>query len=173
MDALKPTIRAYDTACSLPLERFAPAPYLKLSGIVAILGEVLEADGRPEQAYEIFVAGLSHLQSHWPELTGKERLRGVALAHKVGEMTETYQLGKDEEEKWLTWAAQEALRITKGDSNVKEENGESVSMMLTELDLPKWVNIVDIAAPIEALGAFYAKMQNTECVQNLIFRKGY
>jgi len=144
-----------------------------LSGIVAILGEVLEADGRPKQAYEVLVAGLSYLQSHWPELAGKERLRGVALAHKVGEMSEMYQLGEDEEEKWLTWAAQEAIRIAKGDNNVKEENEESVSTMLTELDLPKWVNIVDIAAPIEALGAFYAKIQNIECVQILIFRKGY
>lgn len=56
-------IRALVTANELPLERFSPEPYLKLSGIAIVLGEVLEKDNRPQEAYEVYETALNQLQN--------------------------------------------------------------------------------------------------------------
>ncbi|ETW78062.1 hypothetical protein HETIRDRAFT_325616 [Heterobasidion irregulare TC 32-1] len=159
--------RAYDTALALPLESLSPAPYLKISGIAATLGDVLESNNRPKAAYDVYVAALAHLQAHSAELSGEERLRGVALAHKLGEMAYTYQVGEEEEERWLSWAVEEMVRVTK---NLGEAagagsvglDGEEPKVILAELELPRWMSVADVGAPVEALGAFYARMGNIE-----------
>ncbi|KZT23713.1 hypothetical protein NEOLEDRAFT_1136204 [Neolentinus lepideus HHB14362 ss-1] len=129
--------RALETAQSLPLSDFSPEPYLKLSGIAVALAEVLEANGKPEEAYKTYADALDRLKkaisyseqlklqelassaptskdtpTHETELvlTGPERLRAVAIACKLGEMADTYQQPETEEEQWLTWAVEELLR---------------------------------------------------------------
>lgn len=160
-------LRAYDTALALPLESLSPAPYLKISGIAATLGDVLESNNRPKAAYDVYAAALAHLQVHSAELSGEERLRGVALAHKLGEMAYTYQVGEEEEERWLSWAVEEMVRVTKslgeaaGAGNVGPD-GEEPKVILAELEMPRWMSVADVGAPIEALGAFYARMGNIE-----------
>ena len=160
-------LRAYDTALALPLESLSPAPYLKISGISATLGDVLESNNRPKAAYDVYAAALAHLQAHSAELSGEERLRGVALAHKLGEMAYTYQVGEEEEERWLSWAVEEMVRVTKslgeaaGAGNVGPD-GEEPKVILAELEMPRWMSVADVGAPIEALGAFYARMGNIE-----------
>ena len=75
-----------------------------------------------------------------------------------------------EEEKWLVWGVEEILRIvqdsqTKSDVGVSEKiNGSSDEsrMVLAELELPGWVTTTDLGAPLEALGAFYARSGNLE-----------
>ncbi|KAI0052142.1 hypothetical protein FA95DRAFT_1553815 [Auriscalpium vulgare] len=154
--------RAYETALSLPKESLAPQPYLKLSGISVLLGEVLESNGRPKSAYEAYSECLAHLQSNWSALAGQEKMRAVAIAHKLGEMADTYQQGEEEEERWLTWAVEEVLRISKDASDSSQSAdkmpGEDGKIVLAELELPKWVSTTDVGAPLEALGTFYAKV---------------
>ncbi|KDQ58446.1 hypothetical protein JAAARDRAFT_176397 [Jaapia argillacea MUCL 33604] len=110
-------------------------------------------------------------------LTGPERLRAISIASKLGEMAETYQQPLEEEEKWLTWAVEELLRTLRDSqrhphlpspdnqehrkSNEEKEEQE-VKLVLSDLDLPHWVRKTDIGAPIEALGAFYAKSGKLE-----------
>ncbi|KAI0252470.1 hypothetical protein BJV78DRAFT_1281594 [Lactifluus subvellereus] len=150
--------QALETALSLPPDRFAPSPYLKLSGIAIALGEVLEEDKQPKKAYEIYLAALEHLQGHWSSLTHEEKLRAISIGQKLGEVADTYQLGEEEEERWLTWSVEEVLKLAKDVGSVKSgRNTEESYLALADLELPKWVSVTDIGAPLETLGAFYAR----------------
>jgi hypothetical protein len=140
----------------MPPDRFSPSPYLKLSGIAITLGEVLEEDDQPKKAYETYLAALEHLRRHWSTLTNEERLRAISLGQKLGKMAETYQLGEEEEERWLTWSVEEVLKLANDVGNVKP-GGKSEESILADLELPKWVSVTDIGAPLETLGAFYAR----------------
>ncbi|KAH9933738.1 uncharacterized protein B0H18DRAFT_981821 [Fomitopsis serialis] len=162
--------RAYETALALPLATFSPSPHLKLSGIAIALASTLEAADRPEPAFEVYTDALSRLRAAnaASPLTGPERMRAVAIASKLGEMAETYQLPVAEEERWLTYAVEELLRILrdetrKGELVVEGEAQEgSIPLMLAELEMPPWVTKTDVGAPLEALGRFYAREGNVE-----------
>jgi len=162
--------RAYETALALPLATFSPAPHLKLSGIAIALASTLEAADRPEPAFEVYTDALSRLRAAnaASPLTGPERMRAVAIASKLGEMAETYQLPVAEEERWLTYAVEELLRIvrdetSKGELTVEGEAEEgNIPLMLAELEMPPWVTKTDVGAPLEALGRFYAREGNVE-----------
>ena len=167
--------RAYDKALSLPLSVFSPAPHLKLSGLAIALASVIEDDDRPQPAYEVYVDALARIQSAKEPLTGRERLRAVALASKLGEMAETYQLPVAEEERWLTWAVEELLHIVRDEGGNRKlavestegkegQEGQEEPLMLAELDLPPWVTKTDLGAPLEALGRFYSREGNVEYV---------
>jgi hypothetical protein len=94
-------------------------------------------------------------------------------------MAETYSFGDAEEEKWLTWSVERLLEIVQehgvalrsGPSeNGTEERGqenqaEEVRLVLADLDLPEWVTKTDLGAPLEALGAFYARQGKVESVR--------
>ncbi|KZT01242.1 uncharacterized protein LAESUDRAFT_664358 [Laetiporus sulphureus 93-53] len=166
--------KAYDKALSLPLSVFSPAPHLKLSGLAIALASVIEDDDRPQPAYEVYVDALARIQSAKESLTGRERMRAVALASKLGEMAETYQLPVAEEERWLTWAVEELLHIVRDEGGNgtlavegmegkgEHEGQEKEPVMLAELDLPPWVTKTDLGAPLEALGRFYSRGGNVE-----------
>ena len=150
--------RAFETALSLPSDKFSPLPYLKLSGIAITLSEVLEEDGQPKKAYETYVIALEHLKQHWISLTGEERLRAISIGQKLGEMADTYQLGDEEEERWLTWSVEEVLKLAKDKGSPRlDGKSQDSHLVLSDLELPKWVSVTDIGAPLEALGAFYAR----------------
>ncbi|KAH9039188.1 hypothetical protein EDB84DRAFT_1477997 [Lactarius hengduanensis] len=150
--------QAYETALSLPSEKFSPSPFLKLSGIAITLSEVLEEDGQPKKAYETYVNALEHLKQHWAVLTGEERLRAISMGQKLGEIADTYQLGDEEEERWLTWTVEEVLKLAKDNGSPRlGGKSEDSHLVLSDLELPKWVRVTDIGAPLEALGAFYAR----------------
>lgn len=195
---LIPMCSAYETALSLPSSIFAPSPYLKLSGIAVTLASVLEADGRPKDAWDVYVQALSLTQSPTPptcpppstneassdreapsatslpqaervDLTPQEVLRQVSIAHKLGQMAEAYSFGEAEEEKWLNWSVEKLLGIVNkygvvlgGNSGAVEGKDSEVKALLADLELPGWVTKEDIAAPLEALGAFYARRGNIE-----------
>ena len=108
-------------------------------------------------------------------LSGPERLRAVALASKLGEMAETYQLPVAEEERWLTYAVEELLRLIRDETargqpgivvegEGSEERKDGTPLMLAELEMPPWVTKTDVGAPLEALGRFYAREGNVEYV---------
>ncbi|KAI0298704.1 hypothetical protein B0F90DRAFT_1818571 [Multifurca ochricompacta] len=131
--------QALETALSLPPDLFSPSPYLKLSGIAITLGEVLEEDNQPKKAYETYLTALEHLQGHWSSLTSEEKLRAISIGQKLGEMVDVYQLGDEEEERWLTWSVEEVLKLAKdvGSAGPGEESRES-HLVLSDLGLPKW-----------------------------------
>jgi hypothetical protein len=150
--------RSLQTALSLPPDRFSPSPYLKLSGIAITLCEVLEQDNKPKEAYEGYISALDHLRQNWFVLTNEEKLRGISLGQKLGEMADTYQLGEAEEERWLTWSVEEVLKLAKTiGSPMPASKNEENHLVLSDLELPKWVSVADIGAPLETLGAFYAR----------------
>lgn len=149
---------------------FAPEPHLKLSGIAIALAEVLEHSNRPNEAYETYSTALAQLraaQDAGEELSDRERMRGVAIAHRLGEMAEVQQRTPEEVERFLTFAVEEMLRVFKHmppldgeDTKGKEKDTGAeaqTGIMLAELELPWWVSKTDVAAPLEALGRFYGQ----------------
>ena len=85
-------------------------------------------------------------------------------------MAETYQLPVAEEERWLTYAVEELLRLIRDETArgrivVEGEERRDETMMLAELEMPPWVTKTDVGAPLEALGRFYAREGNVECVR--------
>lgn len=179
--------RAFQTALSLPYQTFAPYPYLKLSGIASLLSEVA-SDRHSREALQIaweLGAGPSEQHSPLPNaektpstvvegvpgwscytLCKEERLRRVALAYKLSQMASERDL--DEEEKWLIWAVEEVLRLSglgmtkaNSDANIKAQENTG-SSALEDLELPSWMSKTDLGAPLEALGALYAKKGRIE-----------
>ena len=173
---------AYQTALALPLSVLGSDPYLKLSGIAAVLVEVAPERRAKEVLQSVWDKGnvSTSASSDSPEdagsssndwvtytLTNEERLRRVAVACKLAELC-TNEEG-EEEEKWLVWAVGEVLRL----AGVQTKNGDSVggtarldststSVVLAELELPSWMRRVDLGAPLAALGSVYARKGNVE-----------
>ncbi|KAG6830446.1 hypothetical protein H0H87_008084 [Tephrocybe sp. NHM501043] len=164
--------RAWNTSKTLPIEVYKNEPHLKTSGIAVLLASVLEANGKHEQAYDIYLESLTSLQRAGTEgeLSGPEKLRAIAISYKLGEMAGELQR-PEEEEKHLVWAVEailkSVLRLGEKDESAPDHVPESVSSfpadpdtrtMISELSLPEWATKTDIAAPLEALGAFYAQV---------------
>ena len=148
----------------LPADTFASDPYLKISGIGIALAGVLEAHDRPKEAYHVYSDVLQILQRQLEagRLGGEERMRAVAVACKLGEMAEEWQQPEEEEERWLTWAVGELLKVVRDNQGEREESEETSRVVLAELELPSWTSRQDIGAPLEALGAFYARTGNVQ-----------
>lgn len=191
--------RAWETSLTLPISTLSPQPHLKISGIAILLGSVLEMGDRPKAAYEVYEQALTYLRDTVPasstssapippeeptDLLATEdervlRLRAVALASKLGEMAEVYDLGNETEEKWLSWAVEEVLRVVAAASSTSPSSPSSSSWTtpgdvqgsnpLADLDLPPWIQKTDIGAPMEALGAFYARTGRFEYVFLFLF----
>jgi len=131
---------------------------LKLSGIAITLCEVLEQDNKSKEAYERYIVALEHLRNNWSALTYEEKLRAISIGQKLGEMADTYQVGEAEEERWLTWSVEEVLKLAKAIGSSKSgSNNEENHLVLSDLEIPKWASVTDIGAPLESLGAFYAR----------------
>ncbi|GLB42037.1 putative tpr domain-containing protein [Lyophyllum shimeji] len=162
--------RAYETSKMLPRESFKEEPYLKISGIAILLATVLEASGKNIQAYDVYLDALKLLQDADKEgkLSGREKLRAVSISYKLAEMAAAMSMPEDEE-KHLVWAVEAILKnvMRLGEKLERPEQAAKIEsalppdsdtgVMITELALPKWATKTDVAAPLEALGTFYAK----------------
>ncbi|KAH0835839.1 hypothetical protein J3R83DRAFT_9708 [Lanmaoa asiatica] len=173
--------RAFQTALALPLSVLGSDPYLKLSGIAAILTEVAPERRAKEVLRSVWAKGdvSNFASSDFPgdsngsndwaayTLTNEERLRRVAVACKLAELCTNEE--EEEEERWLVWAAEEVLRL----AGVQTKNGDSAgsnarsdstsaSVVLADLELPSWMRRVDLGAPLAALGSVYARKGNVE-----------
>lgn len=163
--------RAWETSKKMTLEQFGIHPYLKTTGIAITLAGALEADGKQEQAYQIYQEALNLLQEGPGNTTSRlrtglsapERLRCVAIAHKLGELAEELHKPEEEEEKWLVYSVETVLRDIMGATPAatvsieKGEGKEELSDLMGHLKLPVWATSHDIAAPFEALATFYSK----------------
>jgi hypothetical protein len=122
----------------------------------------------PKEAYQVYSDVLRILQRELDagRLGGEERMRAVAVACKLGAMAEEWQQPEEEEERWLSWAVGELLKVVKDHhgraGQDKTELEASTRVVLSELDLPSWASRQDVGAPLEALGAFYARSGNVE-----------
>lgn len=168
----------------MTLEQFGIHPYLKTTGIAITLAGVLEADGKQEQAYQIYQEALNLLQEGPGNTTSRlrtglsapERLRGVAIAHKLGELAEELHKPEEEEEKWLVYSVETVLRDIMGATPAatvsieKGEGKEELSDLMGHLKLPVWATSHDIAAPFEALATFYSKAGKIRSVSYIIRR---
>jgi len=165
---------AYQTALSLPPSTFSPNPYLKLSGIAAVLTEVIPDRKAREVLEDVWnktagssLSGNSAPVDTWASytLTDEERLRRVAIACKLAELSSERI---EEEERWLVWAVEAVVKLAglgmhrkqTGLQDMKEPSQTQV--ILAELELPSWMRKDDLAAPLAALGNLYAKKGNVE-----------
>ncbi|KIJ15948.1 hypothetical protein PAXINDRAFT_180535 [Paxillus involutus ATCC 200175] len=177
--------RAYQTALSLPPSVLSPDPYLKLSGIAAVLAEVAPEQQAKAVLQRVWDKGGTFKsptlsadgsetspaadpnQVSWASysLTDEECLRRVAVACKLAELCSERS---EEEEKWLVWGVEEVLRLagaqTKATGGVRADDPDASSrpVVLAELELPPWMRKVDLGAPLAALGALYARKGNVE-----------
>lgn len=163
---------AYQTALSLPPSTLSPNPYLKLSGIAAVLAEVIP-DRKAREVLEdvwnkatnssLSASGLpvDNWASYTP--TDEERLRRVAIACKLAELSSDRI---KEEEKWLVWAVETVINLVGPNAQHKliqnTQESPQAQVMLVELELPPWMRKDDLAAPLAALGNLYAKKGNVE-----------
>jgi len=155
------------TANSLPISLFAPEPHLKISGIALSLASVLEQNHKPERAFEVYEEALGKLPKTLEALTGKEKLRAVGIAYKLGEMAEVVKGKEEKEERYFAWAVEALVKSMKDD--VEGGTGGSQEMIshgddpvVKELQLPEWATKTDVAAPFEALGSFYVRTGKLE-----------
>ncbi len=142
---------------------------MKLSGIAIALAGVLEENGKPQAAYDVYASALQRLRAA-NGLSGRERLRTVGVAYKLGEMAEIYQQSTKEEERWLVYAVEEMLRILRdeqlGSVPSSSATGERTEVeqqwILSDLELPSWADKTDVVSPLQALGAFYNRTGRQE-----------
>lgn len=164
------------------MSALGPDPYLKLSGIAAVLAEVAPQRRAKEVLQSVWdrgevsssasphstVNGASSSTSEWATytLTDEERLRRVAVACKLAELCSNED--GEEEERWLVWAVEEVLRLTgvqgknADSSGTGRPDGTSTHVVLAELELPSWMRRADLGAPLAALGSVYAQKGNVE-----------
>lgn len=166
--------RAYQTALSFPPSMLSPNPYLKLSGIAAVLAEVIPDRKAREVLEDVWnktasssLSGDGAPVDTWASYTptDEERLRRVAIAYKLAELSSERI---EEEERWLVWAVEAVVKLAglgthhkpTGLQDTKESSQTQV--ILAELELPPWMRKDDLAAPLAALGNLYAKKGNVE-----------
>lgn len=101
-------------------------------------------------------------------LSQQERMRAVALSHKLSELAEALKRPKDEQEEWLVYSVETILKHVMGRSGVSElvvretdpragKTLEESAAIFEELELPQWIVHHDLAAPFEALASFYSR----------------
>lgn len=127
-----------------------------------MLATSLELAGKIDEAYDVYVDVLNQMQAARERgpLTDPESLRTVAIAYRLGHLAHSMKKPKEEEEKWLVHAVQTLLKDVMSVPVAGEliQNGDSeTQIMVSELQLPKWVTKHDLAAPFEALASFYTR----------------
>ena len=168
---LKVCHRAWETAQTLPIAVYGPDPHLKLTGILIALAEVMELNGKPHEAYELMDNYLDNLppldeEVTYHEWSGAERMRLIAMAHKLGLMAESHSRPQKDQEKWLTWAVERTLKDIRhvNESSGRSTPGPGTGQPLHELELPDWVAQSDLLVLLESLSEFHAKTNKTRYV---------
>lgn len=143
-----------------------------ITAIGMALADVMEIRNEHQKAYDVYVDAFKVLEKANEEvgLTGSERLRAVAIGHKLGGMVETCGKTTEEEAKWLVFAVEEILKLVRDAQKDKKLQGRgpvssiSKPLSLGEIELPDWIRKTDVGAPLESLAAFYRRTGNYEYV---------
>ncbi|KAJ7211227.1 hypothetical protein GGX14DRAFT_449543, partial [Mycena pura] len=156
---------AWETAVRLPPEAFSADPYLKITGIAVDLAGELEEDGKTQEAYGLYSEALDLLRSASGQarLSGPERLRGVSLAVKLGQLAGECGVSAEEEEGLHVWAVEEVLKLLM-DIQAKSPAGDAAAQPIDflNLKLPPWLTKTDISVPLQELGDFYTRVGKSE-----------
>ena len=142
-------------------------PLLKTTGIAATLGGLYETRDRLSEAYNVYSTALGDVQAALDTASGRERMRGVALAQKVGAigLALNDESHLDGAEAALSWAASELLRLTKSSPNADlARTDDGPNQTISELKLPSWVTTVDFGSSFEHLGMLYLHRHKGEYV---------
>lgn len=162
--------------------KLEPNALLKLSGLFIALGSFFEEQGRLLEAYDAYHDGLDFVQEQ--ATTGEERMRGVAIAQKLGDLARIAEVARElpplsqsaaaEEdggvtsvaEKHLRWSVEELLRllpvVPQKNQPGQEITNREEATLLSDLDLPPWVSRTSLGASLEALGQLYAAQGRAE-----------
>ena len=129
----------------------------------------MEESNKLESAFEVYEEALERLPEKWEGLSGKERLRAIGIAYKLGEMARTMSDKEKKEEGYLAWAVEALLKSMNserksGDESVGKSEDVNDDLVMKTLQLPEWATQTDIAAPFEALGSFYLRTGRSEYV---------
>ena len=127
---------------------FAPEANLKLSGIAVALGGVLEENRKPQAAYDVYADAYERLQVVG-DRSGPEKARAGAIAYKLGELAHALQQ-YDKEENWYDVAIREILREAVPQKSAAITASQAA---LTDLELPTWIDKVDVVEPMRAYAA--------------------
>ncbi|KAJ7634894.1 hypothetical protein FB45DRAFT_476844 [Roridomyces roridus] len=149
--------KAWNTAITRPIEEFNAEPYLKITGIAVDLAGELEDEGDFKEAFAVYRSALDLVRGRPPEqlLSGRERLRAVSLAVKLGQLAPACDIPVQEEEKILVWAVEEMLKLL-------VDTHAGAPLDFTRLNLPKWLTRTDICVPLQELGDFYSRVGKME-----------
>ncbi|KAJ7683005.1 hypothetical protein B0H17DRAFT_1074968, partial [Mycena rosella] len=164
-----------DTALTLPISAFKNEPYLRLTGIAIDLAGELEEQGNAAEAYALYSEALVLIRNRTqsggkldsPEqeqglsgLSGKERLRAVALAVKLGGLAAACVVPLEEEEKIRVFAVEEVLKLLRDTQN--SSPGEAEALDWAKVKLPAWMSKTDVGVPLLELGDFYGRVGKLE-----------
>ena len=164
-------LKALEEAKALPLEgptSLGADRSLKISGISALLGSVLEQQERAGAAYQVYADAQQNLLEEASE--GPIRMRAIALAQKAGEMALSVgskaMAAKAEEH--LSWAVSDLLRLSTSEKQRQDAIASSLKgdsgLTAHELELPAWISKTDLGASMENLGNLYLAQGNLEYV---------
>ncbi|KAJ7598999.1 hypothetical protein C8J56DRAFT_915630 [Mycena floridula] len=162
--------RAWDTAKSLPLERFDRDPLIKITGIASSLGEVNELRGDLKAASNTYVEAFNVLDNakSTKGLTGIERHRAIQIAYKLGTIMKARKMPLEVQEEWLVVAVEEMLKLVRDaqrepelKDKILEPSRSTGPISLGDISLPSWISKVDVGAVLEALASHYKETGKT------------
>ncbi|KAF8187005.1 hypothetical protein K438DRAFT_1835443 [Mycena galopus ATCC 62051] len=138
---------------------YADGAVPQITGIAVDLAGELEEDGKPQEAFALYYDALNLIRNAAaPDtLSGRERLRAVSIAVKLGQLAEPCGLSVVEEEKILVFAVEETLKLL-----LDTRQDESQPLDFFTLKLPKWMTKTDVGVPLQELGEFYGRAGKLE-----------
>jgi hypothetical protein len=150
--------RAWTTAKSLPVDAFGDEPYLRLTNIAIAYADTLETLKKPSEAFKVLEDGFAILHAVTgadpTRLSGRERLREVAIAAKLGEMAQRYNFSPEKQKELLMAAYDAAWMVFKRLEPLHALSSKSEATVEL-LDLPKWATTVDLSEPFFSLAEHY------------------
>lgn len=174
--------RAYGTAVSLPdpATSLGPDHVFKINAIALSLADVLENYDLPA-AYSVYETALADVRSR--EMSVRERIRAVSIAVKLGDVGEQLlrtnnrsgssgkkddvkygPVDEGEVEGYYSWALEESLRAIppkEGERKVVSDDRTAESSQ-ERLQLPHWVEGIDLVSVMERLAAYYTRKGQME-----------
>lgn len=174
--------RAYGKAVSLPdpEKAFGRHHVMHIASIALALADTLESSGELPKAYSVYQTVFADLRTGLDAAEDpNRRTRAVGTALKMAEIGEDLldrqrrtgkapEYGPESEkdvEVALTWALEETLRgggLKTPAASLDTTQQEQETRRAESLQLPRWVDQVDIVALLERVGSFYAKRGKPE-----------
>lgn len=168
-------LRALIHAQSLPTreEILGPDHLLKITSIAVAFGDVLDKNGKLDEAYNVYWNAFEALPWWPPDGTEDSKnstlfKRRIQIALKLGGICRRMQWVEDEE-RWFFCALEEALKAMRADITLddivarfwKTGNIHGKGLIaFDELKLPQWLHMAEFIAICMALAGSYNRQRN-------------